>query len=193
MTSEAYPLEHWSSRIQPLPRAVAGAVEQAVHIARPIFEQEAKASDSPSGHDDACALAASLIGDWLASADPARFLEASDRLVFSRGDQNLANALWDGERIRFVDFEYCGWNDLARDLSLMTEHIQSYGTPIEDWDWYIDQFDLTPSQRRRALAGRRRQALSWLANECLKPGCLHSFPAMDRIERLLERARQLCR
>ena len=146
-----------------------------------------------AGDSDACAEAAAITGDWLASSDPNHFLEASDSIVFTRGDQNLANALWDGKRIRFVDLEYCGWNDLPRDLSLVTEHIQSYETPIEAWDWYIDQFDLTPNQHRRTLAGRRRQALSWLAKECLKSGSLRSFPEEKRIERLLSRAKQLCR
>ena len=142
--------------------------------------------------DQASSEAASLVGDWLASDDPALFLEASDFLVFTRGDQNLANAMWDGDTIRFIDFEYCGWNDLPRDLSLLTEHIQSYMTPIDAWETYIDQFSLTKRQRQRTLAGRRRQALSWLTKECLNPGALHSWPAENRVELLLDRARHLC-
>ena len=143
--------------------------------------------------DEACAEAAALVSDWLASDDPVRLLEDSDQVVFSRGDQNLANALWDGQTVRFVDFEYCGWNDLPLDLSLLTEHIQSYETPIDAWETYIDRFGLTRRQRLRTLAGRRRQALSWLTYECLAPGCLHSCPEERRLERLLDRARRLCR
>ena len=138
------------------------------------------------------AEAAALMSDWLASSGPELFLSPSDCVVFSRGDQNLANCLWDGDRLRFVDLEDCGWNDLARDVSLLTEHIQSYNTPVEDWEWYIDQIGLTKKQRRRALEARRRQALSWLSFECLKPGSLHSFPKEKRLERLLARARTLC-
>ncbi|MFC1525240.1 phosphotransferase family protein [Candidatus Latescibacterota bacterium] len=136
--------------------------------------------------------AADLIGNWLKSADPGLFLADSDHVVFSRGDQNLANCLWDGGQIRFVDFEDCGWNDIARDLSLLTDHIQSYGTPVADWEWYIDQFGLSKQQRQRALAARRRQALSWLSIECLKPGSLHSVPKEHLLARLFERARALC-
>lgn len=103
-----------------------------------------------AGHEDeAAAEAASLMGDWLDSDDPAYFLEASDCVVFTRGDQNMANAMWDGKRIRFVDFEYCGWNDLPRDLSLVTDHVQSYATSIEDWNTFLAQFDLTSAQCRR--------------------------------------------
>lgn len=137
--------------------------------------------------------AIALIGGWLESPDPARFLAHSDRVVFSRGDQNLANSLWDGRQIRFVDLEDCGWNDIARDLSLVTDHIQSYATPIADWEWYIDQFGLTREQRARTLAARRRLALSWLSIECLNPGALYSVPAQELLERLLERADALCR
>ena len=141
----------------------------------------------------AAAEAASLMGDWLESEEPACFLEASDCVVFARGDENMANAIWDGERIRFVDFEYCGWNDFPRDLSLVTEHVQSYATPIEGWNVFLEQFDLTGDQRRRLQAGRRRQALYWLAKECLKPGSLHGLPEGNRIQILLDRARELCR
>jgi len=96
--------------------------------------------------DEAAAEASFLMGEWLNSEDPACFLEASDCVVFSRGDQNMANALWDEERIRFVDFEYCGWNDLPRDLSLVTDHVQSYATPIEAWNRFLEHFDLSPAQ-----------------------------------------------
>ena len=154
--------------------------------------QEALTQLIDRGREDAAsAEAASLVGDWFTSDGPALFLEASDCVVFARGDQNMANAMWDGERIRFVDFEYCGWNDMARDLSLVTDHIQSYATPIESWNWFVAQFDLTPSQQRRLRAGRRRQALWWLAKECLKPGSLRSYHAENRIETLLSRARTL--
>lgn len=147
-----------------------------------------------AGHEDeAAAEAASLMGDWLDSDDPAYFLEASDCVVFTRGDQNMANAMWDGKRIRFVDFEYCGWNDLSRDLSLVTDHVQSYATSVEDWNTFLAQFDLTSAQRRRLQAGRRRQALSWLAKECLKPGSLRGLPEGNRIEIVLDRARKLCK
>jgi hypothetical protein len=107
------------------------------------------------------------------------------------GDENMANAMWDGERIRFADFEYCGWNDIPRDLSLVTEHVRSYATSIEGWNIFIEQFDLTPTKRRRLQAGRRREALSWLATECLKLGSLHGLPEGNRIEILLDRAREL--
>ena len=141
---------------------------------------------------EAAAEAASLMGDWLDSQDPACFLETSDCVVFARGDQNMANMMWDGQRMRIVDFEYCGWNDMPRDLSLVTEHIRSYETPIEDWNIFVEQFDLTPAQRRRLQAGRRRQALSWLAKECLKPASLQGAPESNRVETLLGRARELC-
>lgn len=155
--------------------------------------QQERLADLQARTDDASRAAAQLVSDWLHSPDPARFLEESDFLVFTRGDQNLANVIWDGATARFVDFEYCGWNDLPRDLSLLTEHIQSYQTTIEAWDAYIDHFGLSIAQRRRCMAGRRRGALAWLTKECLKPGSLHSCPEEGRLEALLQRAMDLCR
>ena len=157
---------------------------QWLHDRLPLMEDAAK-------QDDSIAEAVSLVRRWLASSDPEAFLGDSDLVFFSRGDSNLANALWDDGRLRFVDFEYCGWSDLPRDISLVTDHVQSYATPIESWNEFVAHFDLSRNQHRRLLAGRRRQALSWLAKECLSPGSLRGLPDGERFQIVLERARRL--
>jgi hypothetical protein len=43
--------------------------------------------------------------------------------VFGSGDGNLANYLWDGTRVRLVDFEYSGVSDRAFELAEATEHV----------------------------------------------------------------------
>jgi thiamine kinase-like enzyme len=113
-------------------------------------------------------------------------------MVFSRGDQNLANCLWNGTELHVVDLEYCGWNDRAFDLASLVEHIQSRGTPGDFWEWFIDRFDLSPLERRRFKAAQRRLALAWLLRECIAPNSLHSIPEDGRIPRLLARAVEVC-
>jgi aminoglycoside phosphotransferase (APT) family kinase protein len=70
--------------------------------------------------------------DWLRGPDPAT-LVAPTYMVFSRGDPNLMNCLWDDGRMRLVDFEDSGWSDRATDLADLVEHVQSRGTSDEDW------------------------------------------------------------
>ncbi|MFD2082861.1 Phosphotransferase enzyme family protein [Actinopolymorpha cephalotaxi] len=45
------------------------------------------------------------------------------RPVFGPGDGNLANYLWDGRRVRIVDFEDSGRSDRAFELAEVTEHV----------------------------------------------------------------------
>lgn len=132
-----------------------------------------------------------LAGSWLQGEDPALLAEKGPA-VFSRGDQNLANCLWDGTELRIVDLEYCGWNDRALDLANQVEHVQSRGTPGVEWQWFVDQFDLSEAERKRFKAAQRRLALAWLMRECVSPGSLHSIPEGDRIPRLLARAQEVC-
>ena len=107
------------------------------------------------------AEARTLAGHWLRSGDP-QVLSERGPVVFSRGDQNLANCLWDGTELRVIDLEYCGWNDRAFDLASLVEHIQSRGTSGDLWELFIDRFDLSSMERRRFKAAQRRLALSWL-------------------------------
>jgi Ser/Thr protein kinase RdoA (MazF antagonist) len=46
--------------------------------------------------------------------------------VLGQGDANLANFLWDGERVRLVDFEDSGPSDRAFELAILVEHISAW-------------------------------------------------------------------
>ncbi len=98
---------------------------------------------------------------WRKGGDPALLLEPAGR-VLSSGDPNLANCCWGRRRLRIVDFEYCGWSDRAFDLADLVEHVQSRGTPDEDWEWFIEQFELSSGEQRRFQAARRLFASFWL-------------------------------
>ena len=73
--------------------------------------------------------------------------------VVAHGDPNLANYLWDGTRVRIVDFEDAGRGDRTVELANLVEHLAGRET------------DLSPVVRRFAVdEGRFRAARSlWAA------------------------------
>ncbi|NUR98616.1 MAG: phosphotransferase, partial [Kribbellaceae bacterium] len=58
---------------------------------------------------------------WLEN-EPADLTEPADPVV-AHGDPNLTNYLWDGTRIRILDFEDAGRGDLTVELANLTEHL----------------------------------------------------------------------
>jgi len=88
--------------------------------------------------------------------------------VFGQGDANLANFLWDGQRVRIVDFEDSGVSDRALELALLVEHISVWGDSALDGERFITAFDLSRAERLRLADCRRLAALDWLLY--LRPG-----------------------
>jgi Phosphotransferase enzyme family len=88
--------------------------------------------------------------------------------VFGQGDGNLANFLWDGERVRMVDFEDSGVADRAFELSVFIEHVTVWSASGLDADEFIRAFELTAAERARLADCRRLAALYWLLR--LPPG-----------------------
>ncbi|TCN39867.1 Ser/Thr protein kinase RdoA (MazF antagonist) [Kribbella orskensis] len=99
--------------------------------------------------------------DWL-SGPPVDLLFEAARPVIGHGDPNLANYLWDGERVRIVDFEDAGRSDLAVELANLVEHISTRAT---DWTTFVNRF---PIDRHRHLTARRLWSIFWLT--LLRPG-----------------------
>jgi len=104
----------------------------------------------------------SLRTSWLRSNDRA-ILSEPTAPIFSRGDANLANWLWDGDQVRCVDFEYAGWSDRAWDLADLIEGIWARPTPDAKWRDFVEQFGLSVGERRRFAAARRTLALLWVS------------------------------
>jgi aminoglycoside phosphotransferase (APT) family kinase protein len=88
--------------------------------------------------------------------------------VFGQGDSNLANFLWDGERVRIVDFEDSGVSDRAFELGQLVEHISARHDAGLNADQFAAAFDLTAAERARLADTRRLAALYWLLR--LRPG-----------------------
>ena len=75
-----------------------------------------------------------ILSRWEDGGDAAILAEPARR-IFSRGDSNVLNWLWDGTSIRVVDFEFAGYSDLAFDCADLTEHISSRQAGISDQEW----------------------------------------------------------
>jgi len=76
--------------------------------------------------------------------------------VLGHSDPNVTNYLWDGARVRIVDFEDAGRSDRAYELATLAEHLSARGG---DWEAFLGRFDV---DRDRLLAGRRTAAALWL-------------------------------
>jgi aminoglycoside phosphotransferase (APT) family kinase protein len=88
--------------------------------------------------------------------------------VVAHGDPNLANYLWDGERVRIVDFEDAGLGDRTVELANLVEHLAGRDT---DWDPLVRRFCADPE---RFHAARCLWAGFWLT--LIGPG----GPSADR-------------
>lgn len=88
--------------------------------------------------------------------------------ILGHGDPCLANYLWDGGRIRLVDFEDSGPSDRAFELAILTEHISAWSDARLDADAFLALFDLASAEQARVRDFRRLAALYWLIR--LQPG-----------------------
>jgi hypothetical protein len=82
--------------------------------------------------------------------------------VFGQGDGNLANFLWDGDRVRLVDFEDSGRSDRAYELADLTEHVATWVDTDFDASLFLGHFSLSTTEERRLSECRRLFALHWL-------------------------------
>jgi hypothetical protein len=88
-------------------------------------------------------------------------LSAGD-VVLGQGDAHLANFLWDGSRVRIVDFEDSGPSDRAFELAVLVEHISAWSDAGLSAEAFLALFDLAGAEQARAREYRRLSALFWL-------------------------------
>jgi Phosphotransferase enzyme family len=111
-------------------------------------------------HSVALAVRAGL--RWLDQADLGQAGALDVPAVFGQADGNLANFLWDGERVRVVDFEDSGRSDRAYELADIVEHVGAWVDTDFDAALFLHQFSLTKAETRRLGESRRLFALLWL-------------------------------
>jgi aminoglycoside phosphotransferase (APT) family kinase protein len=93
---------------------------------------------------------------------------ATGQPVFTQGDPNLANHLWDGRDVHLVDFERSGRGDRVTELADFVEHIVVWAHAGIDADAFLDRFDLNPGERQQLRQLRRLFAAFWVMR--LLPG-----------------------
>ena len=94
--------------------------------------------------------------EWLKGSGLDQFAKPRGVPVIGHGDPNLSNYLWDGARVRIVDFEDAGRSDLATELANLVEHISARDT---EWDEFVSRFRVDP---QRFWAARCLWATFWL-------------------------------
>ncbi|WP_030266912.1 phosphotransferase [Streptomyces sp. NRRL B-24484] len=99
---------------------------------------------------------------WLDLAERARAAGPDLPAVLGQADGNLANFLWDGAKVRIVDFEDSGRSDRAYELAEVVEHVSARVDSDLDVPSFLGRFDLTAPEERRLRESRRLLALLWL-------------------------------
>jgi hypothetical protein len=110
----------------------------------------------PAGADPLVGRAFDAVADWVARPRLEELFGAELPPVFGLGDGNLANYLWDGSRVRIVDFEYSGRGDRAYEIAEAVEHVSMGGAP-----GLLGHFELTAAESVRLRECRRLLALFW--------------------------------
>ena len=138
------------------PQAFAGQVRQSLAAGRYL------------GRDPVVRRAAAAAAAWLERDATGRPDLAGRGTVLGQGDSNLANFLWDGRRVRLVDFEDSGPSDRAFELAILVEHLSAWSDAGLDSGGFVSSFELTAAEQARLLQFRRLAALFWLL--LLRPG-----------------------
>jgi len=132
------------------PQAFAGQVRQSLAAGRYL------------GRDPVVRRAAAAAAAWLERDATGRPDLAGRGTVLGQGDSNLANFLWDGRRVRLVDFEDSGPSDRAFELAILVEHLSAWSDAGLDSGGFVSSFELTAAEQARLLQFRRLAALFWL-------------------------------
>ncbi len=120
------------------------------------LEEEHARTDVP----DVVGRAVAAARRWHADLLPG--LEEIRDPVVAQGDGKVDNMLWDGCRVRLVDFEGFGVGDLAFEVADLAEHISSRLRGLRDTDALIAGFELSRTQLERTNAYRIVLATFWL-------------------------------
>jgi aminoglycoside phosphotransferase (APT) family kinase protein len=97
---------------------------------------------------------------WL--ADPPAGIDEIREPVIAQGDGKVDNMLWDGSRVRLLDFEGFGVGDLAFEVADLVEHVSSRLRGLRDPEAVIAGFGLDPAGRARVEDFRIVLATFWL-------------------------------
>ncbi len=142
------------------------------------------------GEDPQTAAAFDCASRWLQSGDPDRLAAADVPPVFTQGDGNLSNFIWDDGEVRLVDFEDSGRSDRAFEIADTVEHISMWVTDAVDTDQLTDALALDGAERVRFNVSRRLWAVFWLLM-LLPSGPAHARNPVGTLDRQVQRVLRL--
>lgn len=123
-----------------------------------------RSSAAARGPDGASAIFAAswaAARDWVIRVDVDAIL-SSHETCFSRGDPNLTNYLWSGDRVALIDWENSGTTDPVLELADFAEHASTRVMADAFWDALADATGLGTSDRGRISSARRLMTCFWL-------------------------------
>jgi Phosphotransferase enzyme family len=155
---------------EPNPVVLTGMVQEML-VAGPGLAGEDAGGQEPGGTPlarRAYAVGSAWFGrgglDWVLNSfgrtDTPRHGGAD--VVLGQGDANLANFLWDGQRVRLVDFEDSGPSERAFEVAVLAEHISVWSDSGMDTEAFVDRLGLPAAVLARLREYRRLSALFWL-------------------------------
>jgi Ser/Thr protein kinase RdoA (MazF antagonist) len=113
-------------------------------------------TDGPRPTDPTAAAAYDAALAWWHGPDPALLRTQPSMAIVGHRDPNLTNYLWDGHRVRIVDFEDAAISDPATELAILVEHLS---TRHLDTNTLYAQLDV---EHQRLQAARRLWSMFWL-------------------------------
>ena len=143
-----------------LPASVLAGIPPVSWLTEGMAERVRSLTSSFPPHDDPGVRAA-----WHAARrwiDQAAVPAGRPAPVFGQRDGSLDNFLWDGERVRIVDFEHSGRSDRAFELAALVEHVSVWYDAGIEAPLLLNRFALTAMQAARILFHRRTFAIHWL-------------------------------
>lgn len=99
---------------------------------------------------------------WLHGSELTSLMAPPPDRVFTQGDGNIGNYLWDGDCCRVVDFEDSGGSEPAYDVADLIEHVTVWMPGLVTADDLVEHLRLRPDQVRRLQGFRRLMATYWL-------------------------------
>lgn len=144
------------------PRVLAGLPPASWHPAAAVAKARAWREARPDlGEDPTVAEAYAAGARWLDGLDTGSLVGIATP-VFGLADGNPANYLWDGDRVRLLDFEDSGRSDHAFELAEVCEHVSTRAEGGVDAVSLLEEFAPSGRTARRIQDFRRLFAYSWM-------------------------------
>jgi Ser/Thr protein kinase RdoA (MazF antagonist) len=143
-----------SEALADVPMRISGAADMVARVRSWVAQPTAPVSR-------AVEHALSVGSTWLTGTEATAVAESPGG-VFTLGDGNLGNVLWDGERCYLVDFEDSGVSDIAYEVADLIEHVSVWLDGLVTAEELVPYLMLSAAEHRRLGHCRRLFAVFWL-------------------------------